>query len=319
MKFKKKIRKALKKNNFTLLELLLVVTILGIIAGGLITGFGNAEENSAQSQAARDIAALESAIDGFRTFNGNKLPNNVDTLIAATPGANPGNDAVADTKADGAVVAAAVISKVMNQGKWEDGNGKATVTTLTATQVDNLVAAGITKVRFLDLAGEAGGALAIPTSEGDVSTVGAIENIDIPQHAFLAPRAGTSTRQRGRGYYVDLDALADDAAKVLVPFAVWSGQNTAVPDALYNNTKVGADAKAVLVALGISSVSDIVKADGNFNLRTVPNYANQESQYYSNYIMLVDVSKSPAKFVAIVDSKGDFLAEEHAEATDQKQ
>jgi hypothetical protein len=35
--------------------------------------------------------------------------------------------------------------------------------------------------------------------------------------------------------------------------------------------------------------------------------------------MLVDVEQSPALLVAVVDARGDFLVEEFAEATGQKQ
>ena len=50
----------------------------------------------------------------------------------------------------------------------------------------------------------------------------------------------------------------------------------------------------------------------------MPYYANVQKNEYNNYIMLVDVQQRPAKVVAVIDSKGDFRAEEFAEYLDQK-
>ena len=71
----------LKKQKFTLLELLIVVAILAIIAGGVVSSFQNVEENAAQAQAARDIAAVDDGIQKLSAFD-SQLPNNVDSLLA---------------------------------------------------------------------------------------------------------------------------------------------------------------------------------------------------------------------------------------------
>jgi len=108
---------------------------------------------------------------------------------------------------------------------------------------------------------------------------------------------------------------------------VWSGQVPATPVPLYNNVKVGANPTAVLVGLGIGNYSDVVSTSGDSGTGQVgesrfahaPFYGAVAKNEYPNYILLVDVNQSPAKFVAAVDPRGDFLAEEFAESTGQKQ
>jgi hypothetical protein len=206
---------------------------------------------------------------------------------------------------------------------------------LTTTQVNNLIAAGITKVRFLDSAslaelaiGQDSHALLIPDADDDPTYTGAIADIDIPQLAFNAPRPGattTSPKNRGRGFEYTLQANVANQE-----FAVWGGQDPADPEADYDNTKLGADPKAVLVAFGIGPDSTIVDGKKDLDaghdtslgeagkLGSAPYYGDVAKSTYNSYVMLVDVQQNPAKFVCVVDARGDFLAEEFAEQSGQK-
>ena len=69
----------------------------------------------------------------------------------------------------------------------------------------------------------------------------------------------------------------------------------------------------------VNSATENLLGEGVFtNLQHAPYYGNVAKHQYNHYIALIDVASSPAKLVAILDSRGDFLDEEFAEATGQK-
>lgn len=326
---KRKLRK-----NFTLLELLIIVAILAIVGGGLVTSFEGLQAQAAKASATNTIASLQNSIRTYHAMEG-KLPNNLDSLLAATP-----TDA---TASDGVVSAATISAYVGPNPSATAGDDeellanylgdakmgkKVDLQTLTADQVNNLIDAGITTVRYLDAAALAGGTLTIPDADGVASqTIGAIVDIDIPQLGFNVPRPGNN-RDRGRGFEYTLKA--DTAGQQL---AVWGGQDPTTPVADYDNTKLGGDPLGVLVAFGIGPDSTIVAAGKSDNslaneadkslgeagsIASAPYYGDVAKSTYPSYVMLVDVQQSPAKFVAVVDARGDFLAEEFAEQSGQK-
>ena len=332
----------LKKQKFTLLELLIVVAILAIIAGGVVSSFQNVEENAAQAQAARDIAAVDDGIQKLSAFD-SQLPNNVDSLLAYDlTGITPTQDAASGDSF--AVVTAATpvsipnaidnrdISSVADGGR--DGlSEKYEARFLTTAQVENLQAAGINKVRYIDAllddnnAATNGIAFVFGTGAAPTGDY-LIDSIDIPQNYFDAPRSNTGNR--GRGFAINTGGTASTIAAT-VQFAVWDGQTTGndtgaeadgsgtAPTASYNNAKIGAAPDAVLVAFGLSSNCSLVGKDAKFGFSSgMPYYSNVEKNEYNNYVMLVDVNQRPAKLVAVIDSKGDFRAEEFAEYLDQK-
>ena len=285
-----------KKTGFTLLEVLMVVAMLAIVGGAIITSYGGLEDKAAKGTATHTIAAVEEA---FRLFDATEggLPNNLESLIAATPDTpvyQAGELDNAATDASGGVSAGLLGAKIAGKFTYVDTDPAA------------LVAAGITKIRYLDLKGNgAGGTLDIKDADGDATTVGNLADITIPQHAFEAPRPGN--KNRGRGYYVNA------AGGTTIPLAVWSpGTNG------YNNVKVGGTPTSVLVGLGLGNSSTLVGGGVFANLGHAPFYGNVAKNEYNHYVALIDINVSPAKIVAIVDSRGDFLDEEFAEATGQK-
>ncbi len=344
---KKSIIKNLKRKarkNFTLLELLIIVAILAIVGGGLVTSFEGLQAQAAKASATNTIASLQNSIRTYQTLEG-KLPNNLDSLLAAVP--------TGATSVNGVVTASTITSYVgpnltdTTLGGIELANylgsskmgKKVKATALSHQQVQNLVDAGITTVRYLDKASLKGGTLTIPDAANAASqTIGAIADIDIPQLGFNVPRPG-GNRNRGRAFEVNNEDLfttvvvegGEDTISTTQQFAVWGGQNAATPVADYDNTKVGADPLAVLVAFGIGPDSTLV-AGGKTNpstadsktlgdagrIASAPFYGDVAKNTYPSYVMLVDVQQSPAKFVAVVDARGDFLAEEFAEQSGQK-
>ena len=204
--------------------------------------------------------------------------------------------------------------------------GKVVAGSLTAAQIDNLDAAGITTIRYIDQAiddndGTGTSVINVFGTTTTTSGYGDVNNISIPQNYFEAPRGASNNR--GRGFEMLLSTVdpndgADDSTGDQV-FAIWSGQSSVDPQPNYNTAKLGAKPDAVLVAFGLGPNNTLVGKDAKFGLTSgMPYYANVKKNEYNNYIMLVDVTQRPAKVVAVIDTKGDFRAEEYAEYLDQK-
>ena len=309
-----------KKKYFTLLELLVIVGILAIVGGSLITAYDGLTAQAAKATATHSIAGVTNSVRAYNVTE-RSLPNNLESLLAVTPTTVSFDTASFDN------VATAVDTDAAKAGLLGSKlAGKFGIRNLTPTQLGNLRAAGIDTVRYIDLAGNdvtASDLNIFNTTEVATAAVnvGSIADIDIPQLAFGVPREGDN-RNRGRGFAFDISA----AAAADVPFMVWDNVDPAIPAANFDNVKVGADADAVLVGFGIGNDSTIVGVDsgksgavGNVRFNSAPFYGDVAPNEYSHYIMLVDVAQSPAKLVAVVDARGDFLVEEFAEANGQKQ
>ena len=340
---KRKLRK-----NFTLLELLIIVAILAIVGGGLVTSFEGLQAQAAKASATNTIASLQNSIRTYHAME-SKLPDNLDSLLAATPSSPTVVDGVqsvasansfvgpedsADTTSDPTIAANGLALKNF-LGSAKMGS-KVEAQKLSPQQRQNLIDAGITTYRVLDTAGlvGAGSALTILNADGGDAKVNAIADIDIPQLAFNIPRDGTNeTRDRGRGFPLAIDDSSVNLSSTNQEFAVWGGQDADDISAKYNNTKLGGDPLGVLVAFGIGPDSTIVaagksestlanEADKSLgeagSISSAPYYGDVAKSTYPSYVMLVDVEQSPAKFVAVVDARGDFLAEEFAEQSGQK-
>lgn len=310
-----------RRSGFSLLELLIVVAILAIVGGSLLVAFDGLEAQAAKGTATNSIAGVNNTARTFSVIE-RRLPNNLETLLAATPDTPTYSDTEFDTLSDsvsGVAKAGLLGSKIA---------GKFSVETLTPEQVQNLKDAGVTRLRYLDAAGndETVADLTISAADGTPATqVGPLSEITIPQHAFEPPRPGDG-RNRGRGFALNLADIDPETEAANFQVAVWSEQNPADPQPLYNNQKIGAHPEAVLVMLGVGNKSDLVSADndgvgavGNARLASAPYYGDVGKNEYSHYVLLVDVNQSPARIITVVDPRGDFLDEEFAESTGQKQ
>jgi prepilin-type N-terminal cleavage/methylation domain-containing protein len=306
-----KMKRSFRKAGFTLLEVLMVVAMLAIVGGAIITSYGGLEDKAAKGTATHTIAAVTEAFLVYQSTEGG-LPNNLETMAAATPTAPAYQAAELDNSAN--AVTAEELAGNLRPDKLP---GKFGMQTAAAGHIAALKAAGITKIRYMDLKGndETVADLDIKAADGtDATAVGALSGISIPQHAFEAPRPGNG-RNRGRGFYLNLNADPAPTPKL----AYWGDARAdGTTPGGYNVIKVGGQQNHILVGLGLGNASNLVGEGVFTNLQHAPYYGNVAKHQYNHYIALIDVASSPAKLVAILDSRGDFLDEEFAEATGQK-
>ena len=70
-----------RRSGFTLIELLLVMVIVVVLAGVVVTRFGNRTEQARNTRAKADISAISTAIDAFEVDCG-RFPTNEEGLAA---------------------------------------------------------------------------------------------------------------------------------------------------------------------------------------------------------------------------------------------
>jgi len=296
---KKTVRKQL---GFTLLEVLIVVAMLAIVGGAIITSYGGLEQKAATSTGVHSLAAVKNAFTVFQVTEG-VLPNNLESLLAATPTSPEFEAGIPDNAASGATAGAfaAHLSSSLQ--------GKFTVTDVTTAQVDALADAGITMIRYMDLAGNAttdgDHDLAIKGADGQPTAVENVLEMDIPSHAFELPLS--TDGNRGRGYHVEVPEVV--AASGTLPMAVWNAGDNG-----YNNLLVGASKTSVLVGLGLGDSSSIVGGQGFTSLGDTPFHGGVAPNQYNHYIALIDVSVAPARFISVVCPNGHIIESEFAEA-----
>lgn len=329
-----------KSSGFTLLELLVVISIIAVLGGLAIGAFGDKTAKAAKSSATNSLASLDSAVRGFQATAG-MLPGNLDTMVCAEPAALALATAV-DYGGDSDLPG-------VGGGIGDKLEGKLDVLGLKDTMVNALTASGISTLRYGLVAGAdsscdtvAGTAIPAPAAAPDANfgggfnvisptayPNGSLAEAEIPNRGFDFPVAGGTNR--GRGFEARIGTGTTYTANV--PVQVWRrGGNGA------NNIKVGGAANDVLVALGIGNNSTILTDSANSALASAAYYADVGRDKYGRYLMLVKVGTtatgianavqadidagtglSKAKFIAMVDPRGDFLDEEYAESTGQKQ
>ena len=283
-----------KKTGFTLLEVLMVISMLAIVGGAIITNYGGLEQKTATGTSAHTMSAVENAFTVYQTTEG-VLPNNLETLIAATP--DTPTFVLAETDNAAADATGGVLAGHLSHS-LEDK--------LTVTELDPepLLDAGITRIRYMDLKGnlatEGDKTLDIKGADGAATNVENLAEIDIPGHAFEVPLSGDGNR--GRGYYVNLVAGTN------VPLAVWNAGADG-----YNNVLVGAERTSVLIALGLGDSSSLI-GNGTFtNLNSTPYHGGMGRAEYNHFVALIDISVEPAKLVSIVCPRGHCNVEEYSE------
>src|SRR6476469_1756395 len=69
-----------KQHGFTLVELMVVITILGLLASAIAIGVIKSQVTAYQKTARTDIATLESALELYQTKHG-KMPQGLSALV----------------------------------------------------------------------------------------------------------------------------------------------------------------------------------------------------------------------------------------------
>lgn len=276
-----------KRTGFTLLELLVVVAILAIIAGGLIVAYEGLEEKSAQGTATYNLGALNSAIRHFAATNNGKYPTEWDSLLYSSAG--DGSDSTALNLLPSSI------------------RGKLAAHTLTGAEHAALQEAGITTVRFVG-SGYDNGTLAI---DGGTAT-----GWTIPNRVF-------DDSPRGRGVVVPLSA-GTIVARIETLGDTDFGGGSADPNRLNDIAGLDPTVAHQVVAFGIGNNSTLVHSTGSTidsrtaGLAEAPYYQNVRPVEYGRFVALFHLGSngttfSKARFLTVIDTKGDWYDEEIAE------
>lgn len=291
-----------RKRSFTLLELLVVVAILAIVAGGLLVSYDGLETQSAQGQATFNIAAIDKAVRTFRVLN-KAYPDELDGLLEAdTTGTDSRTATFTSTTSN------PLVSLTPNL------RGKLGPFVLNAQALAALNAAGITRLRYV------GSSLV----DGSGNTGNAAPG-SIPNRIF-------DNTTRGRGIVRTL-AVGDQVAVVeALGIADFGGAAPTSSSRLRDIAGLDETVSHVVVAVGLGNNASMinngsVRAGG---LSEAPFYGNVKKDEYSRYILLFHLGSSTdadpantvyfseARFLGVLDSKGDWYDEELAEYTGQK-
>lgn len=275
-----------KQLGFTLLEVLMVVAMLAIVGGAIITNYGGLATKAATGTSVHTMQAIKNAVNVYASTE-SALPGQLDSLIAGTP-TTPTAEAPDTHAVDVSAPEMLDILSASLAAKLE----------VVELDPEPLLDAGIGEIRYVDAKGNAEGdgphTLDIFAPDGTTKAqVGSIDEIEIPGDAFEMPEAG-ATANNGRGFHVSL------AAGTAVPMARWiAGTNGE------NNIAVGGEANSQLIAFGVGDLCSLC-GDGVFtNLTDAPFHGAAGRGTYNRYIVLIDISVEPARFVSVVCPNGD--------------
>ena len=325
-----------KQKGFTLLELLVVVTILAVIGGAMISSFGGQEAKAARGVATSTIAGIEDAMRIFTVTEG-VLPDSLEALTCEDFGATDHPtvaQATADINAPATWAGTEGVSKFggasdlpgIGGGMGAKLAGKFNVNSLPADAGQALINAGITTLRVAEGTACDTDAATPSAAIGSAPApfpADSLAEMNIPQHAFETPRPGSfQQRNRGRGFERTVSFNGATTPALLV----WSRGTDG-----YNNVKIGGSATDVLVGLGLGQASTAVGND-NSPFAKAPFYGQVAKDKYPHYVLLVKVGEDDdgtdlttgfdkvtnATIKAVIDPRGDFLDEEFAEFTGQK-
>lgn len=285
-----------RRRGFTLLELLVVIAILATVAGGLLVAYDGLDMDAAEATATYNMAAIDKAVRTYHVVN-KAFPDNLDSLMtdggnffSALPAKLQGGDGDPSTDTMATV------------GSGTD-DGKLAFYTLDSAGAKALTNAGITKLRFIADASN------VPT--------------DIPNRAFDLP---------GRGNGVEVAVDQNLTVAIIETLGMGETAATSKPR-LRDIAGLPEDQQHIVVAFGLGNNSTMVTGP-TANLSEAPWYTKVAKDEYGRFLLLfhigTDYDKSgttgddageifeTAKFLGVLDTRGDWIDEEFAEYTNQK-
>lgn len=310
----------MKQSGFTLLELLVVVSILAIIAGAVISSLDGKTEQAGQGVALHTMSTLENATRQHRAIE-RGLPTSLDSMMCADLG---GATPVADT--DDVAASAVVMGGTSNASgvgggltlsyanKLDADSGTAGIqsVTLAAEGVATLENAGISSIRYAEITycddDETNGVEINGVAAADLEDNELVEsNANL---MFLDPNV---SEELGRGMDLDLETSA-------------AVMTYAEPD------DIGFTDDDQIAVFGIGNGSSYIS---NEYIAKAPRDGNAPSTHYSNFALAVHIATDTgtaadptagadgtfdpgeyfevAQFAAILDSDGDYYEDEVAE------
>jgi prepilin-type N-terminal cleavage/methylation domain-containing protein len=288
-----------KQGGFTLLELLVVVSILAAIAGTATIAL---QDTDARASAAAHVAMMDELNKGIRTFrvlNKNSLPTGFDSLIQDATG-DFGATAGAYVEIGAAVDALTVVD-------------------MPVGVAEILAAGGITSLQYINTT--------LTPADSPVNCASLEAVVASRANAVVAGNIFMSPAGNGCGYTwqnVDSDAAAGFQMTGAPKMAVWNGGFERV----LGGAGIGFDTDAtdgpVLMAVGLGPSSSLFNANDLGGLTSVPVYRHVSGTEYNRFIALWNVgtyTDNAGAFVAgdqvtltaIVDGAGDTKEEELGE------
>jgi prepilin-type N-terminal cleavage/methylation domain-containing protein len=283
-----------RRRGFTLIELLVVIAILATIAGGILVSYDGLETDAAEGMSTFNLAGVDRAVRTYKTLN-KTYPDNLDSLMVA--GTNE-FCAILPAKLQGADGSPTTDATTVTD------DGKLAFHTLTAQGAAALNNVGITTLR------------AIASSAGNTQT-------PIPNRVFdpAAPN--------GEGLGTSMPVVAGTRVAIVETVGIGTGD-----DRLQNIAGLDRTKQHIVVALGLGNSSTMVAGSGIAgSLSEAPFYTKVAKHEYGRFLLLfhlgtdedasgtVDAAEyfSEARFLAVIDTRGDWIDEEYAEFTNQAQ
>ena len=300
------------ESGFTLVEMLVVVTLIAIVATIAITLVGGASKDAAESVNSNNIKHLTSCIGAYQQLHGDLLPDKLDSLldsnkvanaVSYTPlasgvsvVANPGTVIYCgkDSDRDGVIDSPSCTSKGLIPAAWSGAFQTLTVSQLTSNDVQQLQQLGITTVQDL-------------TSNG--SLFNGMESYCDRGLQAGAPVVTVDpyTIRNGRGAY---NAFGFHDIMNATNYPTDGAGNQAI--GLTQAARGKAMSAARYLVFGIGPNATIV-GDRKAGLQEAPACLAVGKGYYNRYLLVVKVSNgSPANvdssFAGILDPQGNTSA-----------
>jgi len=323
--------KSMAQKGFTLLELLVVITLLAILSVGALVAYEGIGDSAQATAASRNIASTDQAIRNFRAVTQN-YPNQFDNLVISG-GTDEDGNAVAAVDNEGE--APAVINN--------DGRGWLASFALGANALeDEIVEAfdrvGVEEVQSrLQLASTPNVSPNLQHNEGAVTEDGGtgvaeLELEGLTNIAILPAGLAADCTIGTVGAATYLQTLDDDGALEANGQALTTARAGAILNKI--NDSIEAGECHMVVAFGFGHDAAHSTSSSSVAISTAPTFISDDinpNTDYARYIALFHVGADAdedgdietgeiftrARLLAVTDTEGNMIAETIAEATDE--